>query len=357
MQPVVKNQMSLGLYNPDDFGSGQSFTIEQIDDYHDIMIDAIREVSPERFIFYTALFMPSKTQSGDNAAIGMEQYRHMSEKYTNTRPICVLMDMAYMFYEYNTGDGNIINFYLANANNATVNITADEETLYEEAALDGDFNMGYANAFGEPFRKSDKMISVTLDSDTKAVIMSAKEGSFNWCGLEVKLPDTYTVQKWRKLSEWDKETGLVPEEDKDKYLYLASTSTIQTGPTTNEWDGGSLYVTINKDVTFTTNYIFSYSNKELTELIAKENSEDFPRWACAFEDILVTDMTGALNYWDDTMEVYQRYGVDCWISALGLMTEEGLAPFRIADYEGEDFEGHHNFNIKLLRVLQKYMDK
>ncbi len=387
----------LGLYNPDDFGKGQSFTVEQINDYHDIMIDAIREVSPERFIFYTVLFMPSKTQSGDKAAVGIEQYRHMSEKYTNTRPVCGLMDMAYMFYSYNTGDGNVdwanhsvwvptypntiyggngtvhdddkliidgclpigttINFYIANANNATLNITADEETLYEEAALDGDFNMGFAIAFGEPFRKSDKMISVTLDSDTKAVIMSAKEGSFNWCGLEVKLPDIYTVQKWRKLSEWDKETGLVPEEDKDKYLYLASTSTIQTGPTTNEWDGGSLYVTINKDVTFTTNYIFSYSNKELTELIAKENSEDFPRWACAFEDILVTDMTGALNYWDDTMEVYQRYGVDCWISALGLMSEESLAPFRIADYEGEDFEGHHNFNVKLLRILQKYVDK
>lgn len=387
----------LGLYNPDDFGKGQSFTVEQIDDYHDIMIDAIREVSPERFIFYTVLFMPSKTQSGDNAAVGMEQYRHMSEKYTNIRPVCGLMDMAYMFYEYNTGDGNIdwahhsvwvptypntiyggngtvhnddkliidgclpigttINFYIANANNATLNIAADGETLYEKAALDGDFNMGYAIAFGEPFRKSDKMISVTLDSDTKAVIMSAKEGSFNWCGLEVKLPDTYTVQKWRKLSEWDKETGLVPEEDKDKYLYLASTSTIQTGPTTNEWDGGSLYVTINKDVTFTSSYIFSYSNKELTELIAKENSEVFPKWACAFEDILVTDMTGALNYWDDTMEVYQRYGVDCWISALGLMSEESLAPFRIVDYEGEDFEGHHNFNVKLLRILQKYMDK
>ena len=387
----------LGLYKPDDFGNGQSFTLEQIDDYHDIMIDAIREVSPERFIFYTALFMPSKTQSGDKAAVGMEQYRHMSEKYINTRPVCGLMDMAYMFYEYNTGDGNIdfahhsvwvptypntiyggngtvqnedkliidgclpvgttINFYIANANNATLNIAADGETLYEESTLDGDFNMGYAIAFGEPFRKSDKMISVTLGSDTKAVIMSAKAGSFNWCGLEVVLPDAYTVQKWRKLSEWDKEMGLVPEEDKDKYLYLASTSTIQTGPTTNEWDGGSLYVTVNKDVTFTSSYIFSYSNKELTELIAKENSEDFPKWACAFEDILVTDMKGALNYWDDTMEVYQRYGVDCWISALGLMSEESLAPFRIADYEGEDFNGHHNFNVKLLRILQKYMDK
>ena len=31
----------------------------------------------------------------------------MSEKYKNVRMICNHMDMAYMFYEYNTGDGNI----------------------------------------------------------------------------------------------------------------------------------------------------------------------------------------------------------------------------------------------------------
>lgn len=392
----------LGLYNPDDFGKGQSFTLEQIDDYHDIMIDAIREVSPERFIFYTALFMPSKTQSGDMAALGMEQYRHMSEKYTNIRPVCGLMDMAYMFYEYNTGDGNIdwahhsvwvptypttiyggngtvhddnkliidgclpigttINIYIANANNATLNIAADENTLYEETALEGDFNMGFAMAFGEPFRKSDKKVSVTLDSDTEKVVLSAKEGSFNWCGLEVTLPESYTVQKYWKASSWDVELGLISQEEadatwKDGVWQKKATSTIQTGPTTNEWDGGSLYVTVNEDVTFTSSYIFSYSNKELTEQIAKENCESFPKWTCAFEDILVTDMAGALNYWDETMEVYQRYGIDCWISALGLLSEENLAPFRIADYKGENFNSHHNFNVELLRILQKYIDK
>ena len=386
----------LGLYNPDDFGEGQAFTLEQIDDYHDILIDAIREVSPERFIFYTSLFMPSKTQSGFGGALGIEQYQHFSKKYKNIRPVCGLMDMAYMFYPYNTGDGNIdwashsvwvptypttiyggnglihdnniltidgclpkgttIDFYIADAANAIMNVAADGNTLYEET-LNGDFNMGYAMAFGEPFKKSDKKVTVTLEADAGEVVLSANGGSLNWCGIEVKLPESYTVKKWRKISEWDKETGLVGPEFKDVYIYQASTSSAQIGSTVNDWEGGGLRVTVNDDVTYTTDYIFSYSNKELTEKIVKENCESLPKWTCAFEDILITDMAGALNYWDDTMEVFQRYGVDVWVSALGLMSEESLAPFRICDYEGEDFEGHHNFNVKLLRILQKYMDK
>lgn len=92
--------------------------------------------------------------------------------------------------------------------------------------------------------------------------------------------------------------------------------------------------------------------------MVKESCENFPsRWSCIFEDVLVTDMAGALNYWDDTMDVFQKYDVDVWISANGLLYEENLAPYRIADYEGEGFNGHHNFNVKLLRVLQKYLDK
>ena len=386
----------LGLYNPDGFGEGQAFTLEQIDDYHDVLIDAIREVSPERFIFYTSLFMPSKTQSGFDGTLGIEQYQHFSKKYKNIRPVCGLMDMAYMFYSYNTGDGNIdwanhsvwvptypttiyggnglihdnniltidgclpkgttIDFYIADAANAIMNVAADGNTLYEEV-LNGDFNMGYAMAFGEPFKKSDKKVTLTLEADAGEVVLSANGGSLNWCGIEVKLPESYTVKKWRKISEWDKETGLVGPEFKDVYIYQASTSSVQIGSTVNDWEGGSLRVTVNDDVTYTTDYIFSYSNKELTEKIVKENCESLPKWTCAFEDILITDMAGALNYWDETMEIYQRYGVDVWISAIGLLSEEQLAPFRIADYEGEDFNGHHNFNVKLLKILQKYVDK
>lgn len=383
------------LYSPSGFGEGQSFTPEQIIDFFDMMVDAIREVSPNRFIYYDAFCFNLPTKNNDLMPIALQQYKHMSEKYKNVRMICNHMDMAYMFYEYNTGDGNIdyahhsvwvptypitlyggnglihddnqlkidgclpngttIDFYIADATDATMNIAADTKTLYEET-LNGDFNMGYAMAYGEPFKKSDKKVTVTLDADVKEVILSAKTGSFNWCGIEVKLPETYTVEKWWKPSDWDIELGLVSPDLKGSWV-RKPTSSVQIGSTHNDWDGGGTHITINEDVTFTSDDIYAYSNKELTEQMVKEVCENFPKWSCRFEDVLVTDMAGALNYWDETLEIFQRYNIDVWISAIGLLSEEQLAPFRICDYEGEDFEGHHNFNVKLLRILQKYMDK
>ena len=249
------------------------------------------------------------------------------------------------------------NFYIADAADATMNIAADGNTLYEET-INGDFNKGYAMAVGEPFRKSDKLVSITLDADAKEVTLSANSGAFDWCGIEVVLPESYAVDKWRKDSQWDVELGLIAEEDFHGELYLKKTSTIQIGATNYEWsDTRGLHITINNNVTFTSNFVSSSSNKELTEQWVKGICENFPKWSCRFEDILVTDMAGALNYWDDTMDVFQKYNMDVWVSALCLMYEESLAPMRIAGYEGEDFDGHHNFNVKLLRVLQKYMDK
>jgi hypothetical protein len=393
----------LGALYEDNWG-GQTFSIEQINDYYDIMIDAIREVSPERFIFYDAIYNPSATQSSDGAAIGLAQYNHMSMKYKNTRQARVWMDMAYMFNEYNQGDGNIdwahhsvwvptypitlysanglllaggndkltidgclpegatVNFYLSAASGGTsLQIDADGMSLYEET-IEGDqvYNVGFSMAFGEQFKSSDKKISVKLTEKVSEIIFSISTGGLNWCGVEVVLPESYTVEKWRKDSEWDVELGLIaPEEAHIGEFYMKPTSTVQIGSTYNDWQDSEIgfHITINDDVSFKTDYIYSESNKEFTELLVKENCESAPNWSARFEDILVTDMAGALNYWDDTMDVFQKYNVDVWVSALGLMYEESLAPMRIAGYEGEDFEGHHNFNVKLLRILQKYMDK
>ena len=385
------------LYSPEGFGEGQSFTPDQIFEFVDILVDAIREVSPNRFIFYDAFGQDIDVENNELLPYTKQQYKHMSEKYKNTRIVNNLMDGAYMFYEYNTGDGNIdwahhsvwvptypttiyagksiihddhklvidgclpkgtvINFYIADAADATMNIAADGNTLYEET-INGDFNKGYAMAVGEPFRKSDKFVSITLDADAKEVTLSAISGAFDWCGIEVVLPESYAVDKWRKDSQWDVELGLIAEEDFHSYLYQKKTSTIQIGATNYDWfDTRGLHITINDNVTFTSDYAYAVSNKELTEQKVKAACEVFPSWSCRFEDILVTDMAGALNYWDDTMEIFQRYNIDVWISAIGLLSEENLAPFRIADYEGENFEGHHNFNVKLLRILQKYQDK
>ena len=394
----------LALYDGELGGSGDfsRFTLDQINDYHDIMIDAIREVSPERFIFYDALYNPSVTQSGERAAVGLAQYNHMSEKYKNTRQARVWMDGAYMFYPYNTGDGNIdwarhscwvpsypittyvgsgllmkdgnekltidgclpegatINFYFSQYSNVAMQIAADGTTLYEEIVdEDQQFNVGVAMCAGEQFRSSDKKVSVTLASDAKEVTLSVSRGLLFWCGIEVVLPESYTVERWWTPSAWDVELGWITEEEASQGWIKKPTSTVQIGstddPNLSEM-GRGLHLTVHEDVTITSD-VYGQSNKDYTELLVKENCESAPNWSCRFEDILVTDRVGAEKYWDETLEIFKRYKVDAWISALGLLSEEQLAPFRICDYEGEDFEGHHNFNVKLLRILQKYMDK
>ena len=398
----VTIQEVTALHDPSGFGEAQSFTVEQIFDFVDVMVDVVKEVTPERFIFYDAYSLNLPTKDNSLLSDTKQQYKHMSEKYTNTRMVNNHMDMAYMFYQANQGDGNIdwaqhsvwvptypiaiyggngllasnandkltidgclpkgttLDLYLASAADANIVIAADNNTLYTEAfAGNQDFNPGFAIAWGEQFKKSDKKISVTLTNDVKEITVTVNEGELNWCGIEVKLPESYAVEKWRKDSDWDVELGWIAPEDFHSYFYQKKTSTIQIGAPYSSWESDDTghHITINDDVTFTSNFIFSYSNKELTEQMVKEVCENFPKWSCRFEDILVTDMAGALNYWDDTMEIFQRYNVDVWISAIILLSEEQLAPFHIADYEGENVEGHHNFNVKLLRTLQKYLDK
>ena len=381
---------------------GQTFDPEQVFDYVDVMIDAIREVSPERFIYFDGYIYDIPVASDVMTPIALTQYHHVMDKYDNVLPSYIHMATAYGFYEYNDGDGNIdyahhsvwvptypitlydanglllaggndkmtidgclpkgttLDFYLSTASDGTeFQICADDRSLYEEIIVgDQVYHVGYAVAFGEQFRSSDKKISVTLEDEAQEVVFFVGKGGLNWCGIEVKLPETYTVERWWKPSDWDIELGLVSPELKCNWV-RKPTSSVQIGSTYNDWQDSEtgFHITIKNDVTFTSDHFYSRACKEETEKMVKDACGYFPRWACRFEDILVTDMAGALNYWDDTMEVFQRYGVDVWVSALGLLSEENLAPFRICDYEGEDFEDHHNFNVKLLKVLQKYMDK
>ena len=77
------------------------------------------------------------------------------------------------------------------------------------------------------------------------------------------------------------------------------------------------------------------------------------------EDINSTDYESSLRYFNDLAEVFQKYNVDVWTSATCNLMEQYpyYAPYHVAGYEGEQFGRHHNFNVKLLRVLQKYQDK
>jgi hypothetical protein len=322
-------------------------------------------------------------------------------KYTNICPMLNWMEMAIAFYEYNDGDGNIdyahhsvwvptypitlydgnrcvhddhivlidgclpkgttIDFYISDAGSETsINISVDGKTKVEEYFEESQgFNMGFAMAYGEQFRKSDKKYSISLEETANEITMSAPKGVFNWCGIEVKLPEEYTVERWRKDSDWDYQLGWIAEEDFHMgEFYKKPTSSVLIGALSLDWDmTEGFHFTIYDDVTFTSDHIYAQSNRDHIESLFKAVSEKYPLWAVRTEDILVIDMDGALRFWDDATDIIKKYKGHLWGSEVTLLSREELAPYRIAGYEGENYKGHHNFNVKLLKVLQKYMDK
>ena len=390
------------LLEPSIFGEGEKHTVEEATAFFDLLIDAIRGVSPERFIFYDNFF-GSNSFFGEesNFAIDKNFHDHVATKYKNTRMIINQMDMAYGFYCANNGDGNIdfashsswmpyypiyqyaaqhqiggtrnkltldgclpagttLELHLESTDNAQLSIAADKKVLYNETfSGQQTYEVGFGSCYGEPFKPSNKIITVTLEEKADKVIISSGSGSFEWSGINVILPDSYAVERWRRDSQWDVQTGLLAPEDFHPEFYKQKTSTVQIGATWWYNDDHATNLTIHDDVTFTSDTTWIYSDAKLYDDFCKKFAEIDSRWAVGMEDINSTDFESSLRYFNDLSEVFQKHNVDVWTSATcNLMAEYPYyAPYHVAGYEGEQFGRHHNFNVKLLRILQKYQDK
>ena len=389
------------LLDPAGFGEGEKQAFEEVTAFVDLLIDAIRGVSPERFIFYDVFHGSGSFGHESNFAEDKTLHDHLATKYKNTRMIINQMDMAYGFYCYNDGDGNIdyashsswmpyypiyqyafncglggeqnkltfdgclpkgtvIELYLRSTDGATLTVTADDGKLYEES-FSGyqEYNVGYAACYGEQFRASDKKISVALDKEVKELVISSGAGWLFWSGINVILPESYAVERWRRDSQWDVQTGLLAPEDFHMEFYKKKTSTIQLGGYWFSEDNSATRITIHDDVTYTSDTVSQYSDAKLYDDFCKEFAKIDSRWSVRMEDINSTDFESSLRYFNDLAEVFQKYNVDVWTSATCNLMEQYpyYAPYHVAGYEGEQFGRHHNFNVKLLRVLQKYQDK
>lgn len=387
-------QLSI-LFEPEGFGEGDVFTREQVVDFLDLLIDAIREISPERFIYYEDFYGTSADEQ--KSEVEMELYQHISKKYNNTQLVSNHMDGCYAFYNYPLGDGNIdyashsawmpyypicqynvmgnlgedhnqlffdgflprgtqLEFHLRSATNAEFTIAADGTNLYSEN-ISGEFKLGFANCSGEPLRPSEKVVQVTLTEDANEVVVSSGSGWVDLSGINVILPDEYGIEKWRRDSQWDVDLGILAPEDYHSEFYKKKTSTIQIGFTYGSHSASR--VTIHDNLTYTTSELAAYSDASFYDNLLKRFTGVYPRWACKFEDINSTDYDSSLRFWDDTMAAFKKYNADVWCSSQNHLMEPYPyhAPYHVAGYEGERFRRHRNFNVKLLRVLQKYIDK
>lgn len=396
-------QMGMSVWDAGIYGQGKTFPNADIIEWVDFLIDSFREVSPGRFIFYECVSDRSLTfdmSKDEDKTVGLQDhYRHVSQKYDNTRIVIGHMDMAYGFATYQanrendvvggnidfamhssevptypatlyglnetltdtdnqlTIDGTLpqgtqLDFYVASASAGTLTFKADGTTLHTETfTADQQYNRGYMLNYACPFATSDKRITLTLPADAQTVTVTANGGWYTWAGISVTLPSAYAVNRWRWDSLWDVALGILAPEDYHNEFYRQQTSTVLIGPAGNNTGGD--HITIHDDVRFTSGNVVTSSSAATYDRMCRNVTAAYPQWAGWIEDINCTDNESLLRFFDDTMSAYQRCGADFWISCDNLYAEYG-APYRVAGYQGVAFQGHYNFNLPLLRVLQKY---
>ena len=390
--------------NEHDFTDLPNYTADEILDFQDVLIEAVREVSPDRFLFIDAV--PDASCSNPHNGkilVAATQYlnEHVTSRYDNIRLFFNFQETAYGYFQQNDGDGNVdfashsnwipsypiyiyaaakgigtysgnkltldgflpsgskLQMYLDETESGTLTITVDGQEAYSETFDEVQkFNVGYRVSHFHPFAQSDKMVEVTLTEESSQIVIEFSGSSLTWSGMNVVLPDKYAVERWRKDSEWDVELGILAPEDYHDFFYKKRTSTVEICPNENS-DGTGTHFTINSDVSFTSDAVWEKSDRSTISNFVSTVAGAFPKCSFRMEEIYVAQYEGNADYWNDCASVFQQYNADIWYSALSnLEVEHGhYAQSHLAGYEGEPYKGRHNFNVKLLKVLQKYMDK
>lgn len=140
--------------------------------------------------------------------------------------------------------GTVIDLYLEESFGGAVTIAADGKSLYTEDLGAARYDVGYQLSRYYPYAASDKCISVTLPQDAGLVTVGTT-GGFNWCGMDVTLPEEYAVDRWWFVSDYDVFLG----EQQQAGVALKHTSRVMVCPTP---EGGSRKITIQDNVSYTT---------------------------------------------------------------------------------------------------------
>ena len=363
------------------------------------LIDQIREVDPKRFIYYS--------YTGNNRAeiITNEEaqayYDTIESKYDNVRILRNFAEVPYVFYTITPGinmdlgnhssficeypltiygagsnifhegpltiDGCLpadtkIDIYLkstsAHNKEGSFIIYGDGTVLYEETLPVGQKN--YESSYRGtavfsaffPYAQSKHKISVTLDKAVELIKLECSDGSgVEWCGMDVILPESYQVERWYQASAYDVAMGY-----EEWFWGPKKTSKVMICPYPRET--GS-HVTINEDVTFTSDFVISQTNRETINAWGEAIRKFSPQCGSNVEAQNYGGCTqeSMIRYCDDVYGMLHDNGFDFWISDFEVLYDENASEYRIAWRKVETFDGYPNFNVELLRTLQKYQYK
>ena len=373
-------------------------SVESVAKYMCKLIDQIREVNPNRFIYYSYTGINSaETITNDKAK---KYYDTIEEKYDNVRILRNFAEVPYVFntltpginmdlathstflFEYpltvygacpdfsNTNPllidgclpaGTKIDLFVKNTEGYTegesLQIIADDVIIYEEAIPYGtkNYQTGYRgtemfSAFF-PYAESEKKISVTLEKDTKILTLATSFGSHvAWSGLDVYLPESYQVERWYTATQYDREKGY----EKGWYWGPKMTSRVMISP-----QGDAHLLTIHDDVTFTSGSIVYQCNKESVNTWGDAIRKFSPQCGVEVEGQAYGGCTQAamLRYCDDVYGMLHENGFDFWMTDYSHLFDEWDTEYQIGWRKVEYVDGYANFNVELLRTLQKYQYK
>lgn len=324
------------------------YTVDDVANVYSQLIDTIRKASSNRLI----LFEPTPNNSADSILTESKKIKDTIEgKYTNVVMMSNFCEMPFVYAEmtavagehidhnnhsmfkpaypttiyatqYHFDHGSALNMngalvagtkldlYLSKVNgNGEFQIVADGKTIYNEAMTTTSFHVDTPLSGYYPYAQSDKHISITLPSDVKDLQISYSGNWFEWSGMEVTLPDNYSVKRWWFPSMYDAAKNGTEQSSPE----LKDTSTIMISPY-NYNTGGT--ITINPDITYKTSEIRAQSNQQTIEAWAKMMHEYSPNLVVRFENAgfsvgCIHD--SALKYYDDLLTAFDKYGIS-WYS-------------------------------------------
>lgn len=275
----------------------EPYTIEDVDNVYCGLVGAIRENDPNRYIVYE----PSSASNCSQLINESQEIRNdIEDKYSDVLMMSNFCEQPFVYSEMTAVQGQnidnnnhsmfkpaypvtvyaaqkripsgsplnlsgalvkgtVIDIYLSKMEgNGTFKITGNGTELYSEDLSDASYNTDYPLSRFYPYAKSDKHISVTLQSDVNNIQISYSGNAFSWSGMDVTLPQEYAVNRWWYMSFYDAKvagTDWAPPA-------LKSTSRIMISPF--NWDKGR-NITINSDITYTTDAVYDQSNKQTIE--------------------------------------------------------------------------------------------
>ena len=337
---VLNKNLSTGL-------SVKDYTNNDTAKVFDLLISAIREQDPDRLVIYEAtpandadgiIIDATPTQSLleekysnvmmlTNFCQGPFVYANMTaqegEHIDNNNHSMFLSDYPTVIYAAQrsiwrdqpmemTGElvqGTKLELYLSKVwGNGEITIVADGNTLYSEQLTQESYDVGYPVSGYYPFAKSDKLISITLESDVKQLGISYSGDSFEWSGITVTLPDSYAIPRWWFETYYDASLeGRDPEPPSQ-----IMTSEIMICP--NSYDTGR-FIVINKDLTYASETVWQQANKDTIDAWAKAISEFAPHSIVRIEDanFNACALDAALAYYNDVYSALNQYGLG-WYS-------------------------------------------